>query len=114
MPGRQAGHGDARGLYGEDLGDTVLPEEPVKLGSQPVQQLHVQLVVEKGIHLQHLPWANLAVPQDAVFQQFHIWTPPHSFFCIIPNPWPVCKGRGKRKTSAVDIPWGTGYARGED
>ena len=49
-----AGDGDAGHLNGQHLGDTRSLEAAGQLLADPVDQLHIQLMVQKGIHLQHI------------------------------------------------------------
>ena len=75
MPGRHTGDGDAGCLDGDNLVHAGIPENPVELGADGVQQLHIQLMIQKAIHFQHIAGADLTLAQNSLLQQFHQYIP---------------------------------------
>ena len=68
MPRRHAGDGDAGRLDRQDLVDAVVFKNAVEFGPDRIQQLDVQLVVQKAVHLQHIAGADLPLLQNTLFQ----------------------------------------------
>ena len=68
MPRRHAGDGDAGRLDRQDLVDAVVFKNAVEFGPDRIQQLDVQLVVQKTVHLQHIAGADLPLLQNTLFQ----------------------------------------------
>ena len=60
---------------GQNLGNALVPVQAVELAAQLGNEGHVDLMVEKAVHLQDVPRADLAVFQDSVFQQLHMQPP---------------------------------------
>ena len=54
--GGGAGNGDPRRLDSQDLRHPHALKPTVKLLADPIQQLHVHLVIQKAVHLQHVPF----------------------------------------------------------
>ena len=66
-----AGDADARRLNGQNLVDPRSGEQPRPLPPHGRKQLHVHLVVEKAVHLEHLCVLHNAVPAYALLQLPH-------------------------------------------
>ena len=98
MARRHAGDGDARRLDGDDLVDAVAAEDAVELGADGVQQLHIQLMIQKAVHLQHIAGPDLTLAQDALLQQFHCAQySPFPNDTETPTPAPCRAGRQPRR-----------------
>lgn len=67
-----AGNGNAGCLNGENLVDAVVLEDAVELLTDLVQQVYVQLVIQKAIHLQDIAGTNLPLLHNALLQKFHL------------------------------------------
>ena len=67
-----AGDGNAGCLNGENLVDAVVLEDAVELLTDLVQQVYVQLVIQKAIHLQDIAGTNLPLLHNALLQKFHL------------------------------------------
>ena len=81
MPGGHAGDGNAGSLDGQDLVHAVIFKNAVELLTDLVQQVHVQLVVQKAVDLQYVAGTDLPILQNAIFQKFHLrMCPFHSSF----------------------------------
>ena len=72
MPRGHAGDGDAGCLDGQNLVDTVVLEDAVELLADLVQQVYVQLVVQKAVDLQDIAGTNLALLHNTFLQKFHL------------------------------------------
>ena len=72
MPRGHAGNGNAGCLNGENLVDAVVLEDAVKLLTNLVQQVYVQLVIQKAIYLQDIAGTNLPLLHNALLQKFHL------------------------------------------
>ena len=78
MPRGHAGDGDAGCLDGQNLVDAVVLEDAVELFADLVQQVYVQLVVQKAVYLQDVAGTNLAFLHNTFLQKFHLrWCPFH-------------------------------------
>ena len=72
MPRGHAGDGDAGCLDGQNLVDAVVLEDAVELLADLVQQVYVQLVVQKAVDLQDVAGTNLTFLHNTFFQKFHL------------------------------------------
>ena len=72
MPRGHAGDGDAGCLDGQNLVDAVVLEDAVELLADLVQQVYVQLVVQKAVDLQDVAGTNLAFLHNTFLQKFHL------------------------------------------
>lgn len=72
MPRGHAGDGDAGCLDGQNLVDAVVLEDAVELLADLVQQVYVQLVVQKAVDLQDIAGTNLAFLHNTFLQKFHL------------------------------------------
>ena len=59
-------------LDGQNLVDAVVLEDAVELLADLVQQVYVQLVVQKAVDLQDVAGTNLAFLHNTLFQKFHL------------------------------------------
>ena len=71
MPRRHAGDGDAGGFDREDLVDAGPVKNAAELRPDRIQKFHIQLVVQKAVHLEHVAGPDLALLPDTLFQQLH-------------------------------------------
>ena len=69
--GHDGGQGDAAGLGGENHGDLIHIEIFAEFLGNMAQQLRVDAVVQKTIHLDDVAGQHLALFHDAVFQFLH-------------------------------------------
>ena len=72
MPRRHAGNGDAGRFNCQDLVDAVVLEDAVELLADLVQQVYIQLVVQKAVDLQDIAGTNLAFLHNTFLQKFHL------------------------------------------
>ena len=59
-------------LDGQNLVDAVVLEDAVELLADLVQQVYVQLVVQKAVDLQDVAGTNLALLHNTFLQKFHL------------------------------------------
>ena len=65
---RHARDADAGGLDRQDLVDGSVSEEPFELFPHLIEKLHIHLMVQEGVHLQHPSRFYIAVFDDSLFQ----------------------------------------------
>ena len=75
-----AGNPNAGCFNGQNLGDPASFKPPEKFLSQLTDKLHVNLVIDKAVNLEHIARQNSAIRNDTVFQQFHRGKPPRFYF----------------------------------
>lgn len=70
----EAGHhrrSDARGLDGDDLADALAGETLGELVADLLHQARIDLVVEKGVHLEYVLGQHDAFAANLLFQRLH-------------------------------------------
>ena len=70
--GNGSGKSNAAGLGGENHGDLIHIEIFAEFLGNMAQQLRVDAVVQKTVHLNDVAGQNLALLDDALFQLLHI------------------------------------------
>ena len=95
VAGRHAGNCNARCLNRQDLVYSVILKNAVKLLADFIQQVNIQLVVQKAVNFQHIARADLPIAQNAVFQKLHLKYPFHIYqlLCLIPPRFSTLKTR---------------------
>ena len=83
MPRGHAGDGDAGCLDGQNLVDAVVLEDAVELLADLVQQVYVQLVVQKAVDLQDVALTNDAILANAVLELLHAEVLLSGLWCAI-------------------------------
>ena len=85
VAGRHAGNRNAGCLNSQDLVYSVILKNAVKLLADFIQQVNIQLVVQKAVNFQHIARADLPIAQNAVFQKLHLKIPLSCLPTIMPN-----------------------------
>ena len=62
---------DPRCLDGQNLGDSAVPVQPLKLLADLIEEVHVHLMVQKTVHLEDVAALNLSVLPDPILQKLH-------------------------------------------
>ena len=83
IPGGHAGDGNAGSLDGQDLVHAVIFKNAVELPADLVQQVHVQLVVQKTVYFQYIAGTDLPILQNAIFQVSSANVPLSQFVFVV-------------------------------
>ena len=79
---------DPRCLDGQNLGNPAVPKQAQELLAHFLEQLHVHLMIQKAVHLQHAAFTDFPVGPNALLQQFHyvpLLTPQEKVISIVSN-----------------------------
>ena len=73
--GGHTGQRDTGRLHSQDLADAVSSEMLIKGLSRLIQESHIQLMVQKTVHLQDIARPYLPILQDPFFHKSHVHSP---------------------------------------
>ena len=76
FPGNRNRDGNAGGFDGQNLCDLLVAEAALEFPSDFIEQLHIHLMIQKSVHLQHIAGFDDAVLQNSLLLKVHNHTSP--------------------------------------